>query len=68
MLNRWNQDVSATPVRLAGDPTGDGFVGIDDLNIVLGDWNQGTPPVSLLPEPASYVLLVVCGAALIRRC
>ena len=25
---------------IAGDLDGDGFVGIDDLNIVLGKWNQ----------------------------
>jgi len=27
-----------------GDLDGDGFVGINDLNIVLGNWNQNAPP------------------------
>ncbi|MEZ6190607.1 MAG: hypothetical protein R3C45_04870 [Phycisphaerales bacterium] len=26
-----------------GDLNADGFVGIDDLNIVLGHWNQNVP-------------------------
>ncbi len=39
------RDLLANPLaalipRLAGDLNGDGFVGIDDLNIVLGNWNQ----------------------------
>ncbi|MEZ6190091.1 MAG: PEP-CTERM sorting domain-containing protein [Phycisphaerales bacterium] len=29
---------------LEGDPTGDGFVGIADLNLVLGGWNQNVTP------------------------
>ena len=31
-------------VGLLGDLNGDGFVGIDDLNIVLANWNQNVPP------------------------
>lgn len=31
------------PPSLAGDLNGDGFVGIADLNIVLGRWNQTVP-------------------------
>jgi hypothetical protein len=31
-------------VVLNGDLDGDGFVGIGDLNIVLGNWNQAVPP------------------------
>ena len=31
---------STTPVALDGDLNGDGFVGIVDLNIILGAWNQ----------------------------
>ncbi len=34
------------PPSLPGDLNGDGFVGIDDLNIVLGRWNQAVPPPS----------------------
>ena len=33
---------------LAGDLDGDGFVGIDDLNLILGKWNQEVTPGSLL--------------------
>jgi hypothetical protein len=32
---------------LPGDLDGDGFVGIDDLNIVLGNWNTSVPTGSL---------------------
>ena len=39
---------------LAGDLDGDGFVGIDDLNIVLSKWNQSTPPgVPILGDPSA---------------
>jgi len=36
---------------LVGDLDGDGFVGIADLNIVLGAWNQNVPPGNLLADP-----------------
>lgn len=43
---------------LPGDLNGDGYVGIDDLNAVLGNWNAGTPPTAnATPEPASLCLL-----------
>ena len=29
---------------LMGDPNGDGFIGIDDLNLVLANWNQTVTP------------------------
>ncbi len=32
------------PIDLSGDINGDGFVGIDDLNIILGQWNVSAPP------------------------
>ena len=35
-----------------GDLNGDGFVGIDDLNIVLGAWNQSVPPGNALADPS----------------
>jgi len=34
----------AIPTILTGDLNGDGFVGIDDLNLVLGNWNQNVTP------------------------
>ena len=35
-----------------GDLNGDGFVGIDDLNIVLSNWNQTIPPGDPLADPS----------------
>jgi len=37
---------------LPGDLNGDGFVGINDLNIVLGNWNQNVPPADQLADPS----------------
>ncbi len=37
---------------IAGDLDGDGFVGIADLNIVLGAWNQNVPPADALADPS----------------
>ncbi len=41
-------DLSAIP----GDLSGDGFVGLTDLNIVLGNWNQNVPPADPLADPS----------------
>jgi hypothetical protein len=38
--------VPTPPGPLVGDLDGDGFVGIADLNIVLGAWNQNVPPAN----------------------
>lgn len=35
-----------------GDLDGDGFVGITDLNIILGAWNQTVPPGNELADPS----------------
>jgi hypothetical protein len=50
------------------DPSGDGFIGIADLNLVLGNWNAGTPPNGNenIPEPAS-LWLVASGFVLMHR-
>ncbi len=40
------------PTALVGDLDGDGFVGINDLNIVLGAWNQNVPPANPLADPS----------------
>ncbi len=37
---------------LVGDLDGDGFVGINDLNIVLANWNQTVPPANPLADPS----------------
>ncbi|MEZ6189877.1 MAG: PEP-CTERM sorting domain-containing protein [Phycisphaerales bacterium] len=57
---------------IPGDINGDGFVGIADLNIVLGNWNLGTPPATgtpSIPEPGSLMLLAAgaVGVAARRR-
>ncbi|MEZ6193478.1 MAG: hypothetical protein R3C45_19580, partial [Phycisphaerales bacterium] len=37
-------DGSINVIPITGDLNSDGFVGIDDLNIVLGNWNQNVTP------------------------
>lgn len=37
---------------IPGDLDGDGFVGLDDLDIVLGAWNQSVPPADPLADPS----------------
>ncbi len=37
---------------LTGDLDGDGFVGINDLNIILANWNQNVPPANPLADPS----------------
>ncbi len=37
---------------IVGDLDGDGFVGINDLNIVLANWNQTVPPGNPLADPS----------------
>ena len=38
--------------HIAGDLNGDGFVGIDDLNLILSNWNQTVPPADPLADPS----------------
>jgi beta-glucanase (GH16 family) len=57
-----------TTIVLEGDVDGDGYVGIADLNIILGEWNLGTPPASAaIPEPAALALFGLGGIAMLRR-
>ena len=66
ILDHWNQDV--TPGDLtAGDVTNDGYVGLDDLQPVLDHWNESASPAVSVPEPAALTLMVLSGAALLRR-
>ncbi len=65
-----NLDGATTGGGLEGDLDGDGFIGVADLNVVLGKWNTGTPPAdiaALIPEPGSVSVLIVCGLGLLRR-
>ena len=39
-------------ISLTGDLNGDGFVGIEDLNLVLGSWNQSVPPGDPSGDPS----------------
>jgi PEP-CTERM motif len=43
--------VTGTTAGLTGDLDGDGFVGIADLNIVLGNWNLNVPPGNPQADP-----------------
>ncbi len=49
-----NQDATSysLEVVLPGDLDGDGFVGINDLNSVLANWNQNIPPANPLADPS----------------
>lgn len=45
-------EVKVFEALLDGDLDGDGFVGIADLNIVLGNWNQNVPSGDPLADPS----------------
>ncbi|MEZ6189884.1 MAG: hypothetical protein R3C45_01160 [Phycisphaerales bacterium] len=63
--------LATEPEPIPGDINGDGFVGIADLNIVLGNWNAGTPPAAgnpSIPEPATVLVWGAgCGCLSLRR-
>ncbi len=48
----WTFDNVRVDASLIGDLDGDGFVGIDDLNIVLSNWNQNVPPGDPAADPS----------------
>ncbi len=50
-LSNWGDELDALDLFLAGDLDGDGFVGINDLNIVLGNFNQTVPPGNPAADP-----------------
>ena len=69
MLLHWNENAGFRQDQEA-DITGDGFVGLDDLNFMLTNWNQVTPPMALsstVPEPASVTVLALLGFACAAR-
>ena len=43
-------NLTVPDVSIPGDLDGDGFVGINDLNLVLGNWNQSVPPGNPLAD------------------
>ncbi len=45
-------EIIAAVNPIVGDLNSDGFVGIDDLNIVLGNWNLTVPPGDPLADPS----------------
>jgi PEP-CTERM motif len=45
-------DTKTEVSNLVGDLDHDGFVGITDLNIVLGNWNLNTPPGDTAADPS----------------
>jgi len=48
-----SEGIFVANTRLPGDLNGDGFVGIDDLNIILGSWNATVTPGDLLQGDAT---------------
>lgn len=46
-------DTFTFAAAIQGDLDGNGFVGIDDLNIVLGNWNQSVPPADPAADPSA---------------
>ena len=73
ILSNWNQNVTPGD-QTHGDLTNDGYVGLDDLEVILSNWNAGTlppPPAEALalvtPEPASLSIMLLMGAATLRR-
>ncbi len=61
-----NLSLGAGGPALLGDVDGDGFVGISDLNIILGNWNQGSPPSVAVPEPATLAMMGIGAWSLLR--
>jgi len=45
-------EIIEAQTALVGDLNSDGFVGIDDLNLVLGNWNLNVPPGDPLADPS----------------
>ncbi len=66
MIVMANFNTAATPGSLLdGDPTGDGQVGILDMDFVLARW---TPPLAAtVPEPASLMAITLLGLCARRQ-
>jgi len=46
-----NDNLIQFTVPILGDLNSDGFVGVDDLNMLLANWNQNVPPGDPLADP-----------------
>jgi len=60
---------TAESTHAVGQMGGDGFIDIVDLNSILANWNQiAAPPGTMIPEPASLLILAAgAGAVGLRR-
>ena len=70
LATTYGEAVPLAAPPIVGDLDSDGFVGISDLNIVLGNWNAGTPPTSgesSVPEPATAGLIALAGLGIMSR-
>ena len=69
LAGNWGQTDIFGKEWAQGDFNGDDVVNVGDLGILAGAWNWiGTPASSTsVPEPASLVLLVLGGLAMLRR-
>ncbi len=52
VIDNFMVEVIEASVGIPGDLNGDGFVGLDDLDIVLGAWNQSVPPADEAADPS----------------
>ncbi|MEZ6193655.1 MAG: hypothetical protein R3C45_20625, partial [Phycisphaerales bacterium] len=61
-------NLTVPPADARADANGDNYIGIEDLNAVLGNWNAGTPPTESanIPEPATLTLCVLLTLTLTR--
>ena len=68
ILAHWGQGVTPSD-WLCGDPSGDGFVGADDLDMLLAHWGQGTLATATIhtPEPARLMTVLAGGLLFLRR-
>ncbi len=47
-----NRQLGLVSASIPGDLNGDGFVGLDDLDIILSAWNQNVPPADSAADPS----------------
>lgn len=67
VLGNWGSAVTAGD-RLVGDPTGDGQVGVADMDHVLAHWTiAGAPAFASVPEPGMFSMSVGALWLLARR-